>query len=139
MRICRLVVVTACALMVNGGTLVVAASKTGDTRCGRNYCLAALYDADNQAIDYTLTVSGSGPSSGWYGIGQGEKMAKANMMVSIISFSPYLMLVASEVYVVSSLDRLLGSIRMAPLQLHSAVHRDTSNPHPVQSRLASTK
>jgi hypothetical protein len=60
---------------------------TGSTHCDKGYCLTAIYDASAQHINYTLLATGAAPSSGWYGVGQGNQMANANMVVRSKPFS----------------------------------------------------
>ena len=76
MRIAHLVLVVCMAAVT-----ALAQSTTGDSHCGSGYCLTAAYDPSAQNIKYTLLVADAAPSKGWYSVGQGARMAGANMMV----------------------------------------------------------
>ncbi|KAL9935217.1 hypothetical protein V8E36_005565 [Tilletia maclaganii] len=54
------------------------AAKFGDRHCVSNLCLTAVYDDQASSVEYQAVYTGT---VGWVGIGQGEEMAGANMMV----------------------------------------------------------
>lgn len=50
----------------------------------QGYCITAIYSASNRMVNYTLVVPKGGMQIGWYGIGQGTKMAGSNMAVRVV-------------------------------------------------------
>ncbi|CAD6968659.1 unnamed protein product [Tilletia controversa] len=49
-----------------------------DSFCKGDLCITAVYDNGTSSVNYTAVASGK---VGWIGVGQGEQMAGANMMV----------------------------------------------------------
>lgn len=70
-----------------------------------------MYSAASNAINYTLVVPAGmgGPDKGWYGVGQGEGMSGANMMVSPLS--PSARDTRHEAHLVSFSQGRLGKCR----------------------------
>ncbi|CAD6885720.1 unnamed protein product [Tilletia controversa] len=55
------------------------AAKFGDQYCKNTLCISAVYDDEALSVQYKAIFTGSGV--GWIGVGQGNQMVGANMMV----------------------------------------------------------
>ncbi|KAK0520722.1 hypothetical protein OC834_004870 [Tilletia horrida] len=79
MKICKSAILSALTLATYS-----RAAKFGDRSCSSpatssQLCVSAIYDDEALSVKYKAEYTGS--SIGWIGVGQGEQMAGANMMV----------------------------------------------------------
>ncbi|KAK0557566.1 hypothetical protein OC846_000354 [Tilletia horrida] len=60
--------------------IAVHGARFGDQVCRGSLCVSAVYDDQASSVEYVASFAGA---VGWIGVGQGSRMAGANMMVGV--------------------------------------------------------